>query len=134
MDNFATRKPESRLSSTTRRIFTGGTRRDTRLWIITQYVYERLEQDCGLRRETLPVDATEDEPKSFVYVSEDALTNPARLLVLIQGSGVVRAGQWARRLIINNDLDSGTQIPFINRAMETSVMGGSRIYRYFRPP
>ncbi|XP_051539143.1 cotranscriptional regulator FAM172A homolog isoform X2 [Myxocyprinus asiaticus] len=86
--------------------------------IITKYVYERLEKDCNLKREILPVDAAEDEPKSFIYVSEDALTNPEKLMVLIQGSGVVRAGQWARRLIINEDLDSGTQIPFINRAKE----------------
>lgn len=63
------------------------------------------------------MDATEDEPTSFVYLSPDALSNPSKLLVLIQGSGVVRAGQWARRLIINQDLDSGTQIPFITRAM-----------------
>ncbi|XP_054628478.1 cotranscriptional regulator FAM172A homolog isoform X3 [Dunckerocampus dactyliophorus] len=62
--------------------------------IITQYVYELLETKCNLTKAILP------------------------LLVLIQGSGVVRAGQWARRLIINQDLDSGTQIPFITRAME----------------
>ncbi|MEQ2213507.1 hypothetical protein XENOCAPTIV_016154 [Xenoophorus captivus] len=70
----------------------------------------------------LPVDATDDEPRSFIYLSPDALTNPDKLLVLIQGSGVVRAGQWARRLIINQDLDSGTQIPFIMKAMEASCM------------
>ncbi|KAM5331215.1 cotranscriptional regulator ARB2A isoform 4-T4 [Glossophaga mutica] len=64
------------------------------------------------------VDATESEPKSFIFMSEDALTNPQKLMVLIHGSGVVRAGQWARRLIINEDLDSGTQIPFIKRAMD----------------
>lgn len=64
------------------------------------------------------MDATDDEPKSFIYVTEDALSNPDKLLVLIHGSGVVRAGQWARRLIINEDLDSGTQIPFIKRAVE----------------
>ncbi|KAL1274735.1 hypothetical protein QQF64_027549 [Cirrhinus molitorella] len=86
--------------------------------IITKYVYQLLENDCNLKKEILPVDATEDEPKSFIYVSEDALTNPEKIMVLIQGSGVVRAGQWARRLIINEDLDSGTQIPFINRAKE----------------
>jgi hypothetical protein len=61
-------------------------------------------------------------------MSEDALTNPQKLMVLIHGSGVVRAGQWARRLIINEDLDSGTQIPFIKRAMDVSessfVLGG----------
>lgn len=55
-------------------------------------------------------------------MSEDALTNPQKLMVLIHGSGVVRAGQWARRLIINEDLDSGTQIPFIKRAMDVSAL------------
>ncbi|XP_032131066.1 cotranscriptional regulator FAM172A isoform X4 [Cebus imitator] len=86
--------------------------------IITKYVYELLEKDCNLKKISIPVDATETEPKSFIYMSEDALTNPQKLMVLIHGSGVVRAGQWARRLIINEDLDSGTQIPFIKRAVD----------------
>lgn len=66
------------------------------------------------------IDASESEPKSFIFMSEDAMTNPDKLIVLIHGSGVVRAGQWARRLIINEDLDSGTQIPYIKRAVEVS--------------
>ncbi|XP_015427065.1 PREDICTED: protein FAM172A [Myotis davidii] len=86
--------------------------------IITKYVYELLEKDCNLKKISIPVDASESEPKSFIFMSEDALTNPQKLMVLIHGSGVVRAGQWARRLIINEDLDSGTQIPFIKRAMD----------------
>ncbi|XP_067171976.1 cotranscriptional regulator ARB2A isoform X2 [Apteryx mantelli] len=86
--------------------------------IITKYVYGLLEKECHLKKVTLPVDATESEPKSFIFMSEDALTNTDKLLVLIHGSGVVRAGQWARRLIINEDLDSGTQIPYIKRATE----------------
>uniref|UniRef100_A0A3P9INH2 Family with sequence similarity 172 member A n=1 Tax=Oryzias latipes TaxID=8090 RepID=A0A3P9INH2_ORYLA len=86
--------------------------------IITQYVYKLLEEKCKLRKEVIPVDASDGEPTSFIYMSSDALTNPSKLLILIQGSGVVRAGQWARRLIINQDLNSGTQIPFIERAME----------------
>ncbi|XP_064293842.1 cotranscriptional regulator ARB2A isoform X1 [Phalacrocorax carbo] len=86
--------------------------------IITKYVYELLQKECHLKKVTLPVDATESEPKSFIFMSEDALTNPDKLLVLIHGNGVVRAGQWARRLIINEDLDSGTQIPYIKRATE----------------
>uniref|UniRef100_A0AAY4AFC6 Arb2 domain-containing protein n=1 Tax=Denticeps clupeoides TaxID=299321 RepID=A0AAY4AFC6_9TELE len=85
--------------------------------IITQYVYELLEKECNLTREILPIDAKEDEPKSFIYRSRDALSNPDKLLVLVQGSGVVRAGQWARRLIINEDMNSGSQIPFIKHAV-----------------
>ncbi len=39
-------------------------------------------------------------------------------MILIHGSGVVRAGQWARRLIINEDLDKGTQLPYVSKAKE----------------
>lgn len=61
---------------------------------------------------------TSDAPsklRSSIFASDDALENE-KLLILIHGSGVVRAGQWARRLIINDDLNSGTQIPYIRRA------------------
>ncbi|XP_057688282.1 cotranscriptional regulator ARB2A homolog isoform X3 [Corythoichthys intestinalis] len=97
---------------------TEAARQKATLKIITQYVYELLENKCNMTKAIIPVDAAADEPSSFIYLSPDALSNPSKLLVLIQGSGVVRAGQWARRLIINQDLDSGTQIPFITRAME----------------
>uniref|UniRef100_A0A2D4P7X8 Arb2 domain-containing protein n=1 Tax=Micrurus surinamensis TaxID=129470 RepID=A0A2D4P7X8_MICSU len=86
--------------------------------IITKYVYELLEEECHLKKVYVPVDAEETEPRSFIFMSEDALINPDKLMILIQGNGVVRAGQWARRLIINEDLDSGTQIPYIKRAIE----------------
>lgn len=86
--------------------------------IITKHVYELLEKDCNLQKVYLPIDATENEPKSFIFMSKDAMTNPDKMLVLIHGSGVVRAGQWARRLIINEDINSGTQIPYIKRAMK----------------
>ena len=39
-------------------------------------------------------------------------------MVLIHGSGVVRAGQWTRKLIINNGLKEGTQIPFIQKSKD----------------
>ncbi|XP_061762237.1 cotranscriptional regulator FAM172A homolog isoform X2 [Nerophis ophidion] len=90
----------------TREPFMFNIREDLHRW--NQKRYEALGE----------LDATMDEPSSFIYLSPDALSNPSKLLVLIQGSGVVRAGQWARRLIINQDLNSGTQIPFITRAME----------------
>ncbi|KAM9329419.1 cotranscriptional regulator ARB2A [Gastrophryne carolinensis] len=86
--------------------------------IITKHVYTLLENDCDLQKVYVPVTATEDEPRSFIFMSKDALTNPDKMLVLVHGSGVVRAGQWARRLIINEDLNSGTQIPYIKRAMK----------------
>lgn len=79
--------------------------------IITDYVYYLLERDAKMEKLDL-------ENGSFVFVSPDWKTNKEKLLVLIHGSGVVRAGQWARRLIINNNLECGTQIPYIKRGIE----------------
>ncbi|KAG1681980.1 Protein FAM172A [Nymphon striatum] len=86
--------------------------------IITDYVYDALENDLQLTKVNVPVDATENEPHSFFFMTDDALTNKEKLLILVHGSGVVRAGQWSRRLIINDCLDSGTQFPFIKRARD----------------
>lgn len=33
------------------------------------------------------------------------------------GSGAVRAGQWARQLIVNESLNEGSQLPYIDRAL-----------------
>uniref|UniRef100_A0A131YVS0 Arb2 domain-containing protein n=1 Tax=Rhipicephalus appendiculatus TaxID=34631 RepID=A0A131YVS0_RHIAP len=84
--------------------------------VITEHVYQLLEQETHLTRVPVPVNAQEDEPSSFIFVSEDAFTNKDRLLILIHGSGVVRAGQWSRRLIVNDSLKKGTQLPYIRRA------------------
>ncbi|XP_033634343.1 cotranscriptional regulator FAM172A-like [Asterias rubens] len=84
--------------------------------VITEHIYELLETEAGLKKVYL--DDNENEGSGFVFMSENALTTTDKLLILIHGSGVVRAGQWARRLIINDCLDSGTQIPYIQRAMK----------------
>ncbi|GAB6028345.1 hypothetical protein CHUAL_002516 [Chamberlinius hualienensis] len=86
--------------------------------IITNHIYELLETRCGLKKLYVPIDRQNTEPQTFIFHSEDAYTNPDKLLLLIHGSGVVRAGQWARRLIMNDCLDSGTQIPFIEEALK----------------
>ena len=41
------------------------------------------------------------------------MTNPDKLMILIHGSGVVRAGQWARRYVICGNLnkDAWSQFP-----------------------
>ena len=53
------------------------------------------------------VDASRDlytqpasNPHSFVFVSKNWMSTTDRLLILVHGSGVVRAGQWARRFIL----------------------------------
>jgi pimeloyl-ACP methyl ester carboxylesterase len=39
--------------------------------------------------------------------------------VLIHGSGAVRAGIWARSLLINASLNEGSQLPYIERALRS---------------
>ncbi len=57
--------------------------------VIDEYVYCLLETNGGLKR--VPLGEC-----SFIFVSDDLETNEDKLMVLIHGSGVVKAGQWAR--------------------------------------
>jgi len=58
----------------------------------------------------------EDEKAVNIFHSPDFFTNENVLLVLICGSGAVRAGQWARSLCINDSLNTGTVIPYLDDA------------------
>ncbi|KAM6310285.1 putative protein ARB2BP [Aegotheles albertisi] len=86
---------------------------------ITQYVYELLERVCMLQKVYIPTDATEDEPRSFFFMSKNALTSSSSLIVLLQDCGVFRAGQWGRRATVYEGLEHGTQIPFIKTALQS---------------
>ena len=55
------------------------------------------------------------EEKSFIYESADS-NDKETLLVLIHGSGVVRAGQWTRKLMMNENMDLGTILPEVFEA------------------
>uniref|UniRef100_W8B7Y2 UPF0528 protein CG10038 n=1 Tax=Ceratitis capitata TaxID=7213 RepID=W8B7Y2_CERCA len=81
---------------------------------IPDIVYDLLEQN-GLSRTYVPEDIPQEQA-TFIFTKPHKLEQPKKLLVIIHGSGYVRAGQWARSLIINNSLDHGTQIPYIKRA------------------
>ncbi|EDO34299.1 predicted protein, partial [Nematostella vectensis] len=83
--------------------------------VITDHVYKLLEEKAGLKRVYVPIDPRENESVGFIFMSEDAL-RAEKLMILIHGSGVVRAGQWARSLIINDCLESGTMLSYIARA------------------
>ena len=79
--------------------------------VITEEVYKLLVDRGNLEKVYL-----DWAKESFVFASQN-FANASKLLCLIHGSGVVRAGQWARRLIINNDLEKGTQLPYIQTAL-----------------
>lgn len=50
---------------------------------------------------------------SEIFATRDVFTNDRRLMMLIQGSGAVRPGQWARSLCINDSLAAGSMLPMI---------------------
>merc|ERR1719334_1281837 len=52
---------------------------------------------------------------SRIFVSPDH-GNKETLLLLIPGSGAVRAGQWARSICINDNLAAGCMYPYIAEA------------------
>ncbi|RCN32658.1 hypothetical protein ANCCAN_21536 [Ancylostoma caninum] len=52
----------------------------------------------------------------FVYASPE-FQEKSTVLLIIHGSGAVRPGQWSRRLILNESLEVGSQIPYIRRAL-----------------
>jgi len=55
------------------------------------------------------------EPTSFIFTSQNLATADF-ILMIVHGTGVVRAGQWSRKLIINEGLTIGSQIEYIRRA------------------
>lgn len=83
--------------------------------VITEHVYDLLLA-AGLQRIAVPTDVPAAEA-TFVFASRPDFAASTKLLLLINGSGAVRAGQWARSLIINQSLDHGSQLPYIRRAL-----------------
>ena len=55
--------------------------------------------------------------KSRIYLSPNYGTKKT-LLLLIPGSGAVRAGQWARSICINDNLAAGCMYPYIAEAFQ----------------
>lgn len=72
-----------------------------------------------LQKVYIPTDATEDEPRSFFFMSKNALTSSSSLIILLQDRGVFCAGQWGHRTIVSEGLRHGTQIPFIKMALQS---------------
>ncbi|XP_076443585.1 cotranscriptional regulator ARB2A homolog isoform X2 [Babylonia areolata] len=74
-----------------------------------------MEEVLHLHKVVIPVDGSENEPQGFIFESSDA-TQCQTLMVILNGAGVVRAGQWSRKLIINDSIEVGSQFPYILRA------------------
>ncbi|CAB3406487.1 unnamed protein product [Caenorhabditis bovis] len=89
---------------------------------ITEHIYEKMENELGLKKMPVidqQVGSNCPDDTGFVFVSRNYEITET-LLVLINGSGAVRAGQWARSVIINDSLDKGSQLFYINRAIKNN--------------
>jgi hypothetical protein len=66
-------------------------------------------------------------PRCPVFMSTDflqetsSLNNGKKALILIQGTGAVRAGIWARSVCINENLEKGSMLPFIDKCRELGI-------------
>eukprot|EP00927_Polykrikos_kofoidii_P040405 TRINITY_DN34549_c0_g1_i1.p1 TRINITY_DN34549_c0_g1~~TRINITY_DN34549_c0_g1_i1.p1 ORF type:complete len:441 (-),score=69.15 TRINITY_DN34549_c0_g1_i1:35-1357(-) len=83
---------------------------------IASYVMLLLEDEVKLRPLWLPLGVGPGDGCP-IFVSEGFET-ARRLLLIIQGSGRVRAGTWGCSLCINQDLHSGSMLPCVARALQ----------------
>jgi len=84
---------------------------------VVEHIQHLLKQEFKMEEVLLPIDAGDDVPRNNIFLTPGAL-EAYGLLVIIQGSGAVRPGQWARALCINDSLEMGTIFPYLRKCQE----------------
>eukprot|EP01091_Cochliopodium_minus_P020344 TRINITY_DN885_c0_g1_i1.p1 TRINITY_DN885_c0_g1~~TRINITY_DN885_c0_g1_i1.p1 ORF type:complete len:337 (+),score=100.78 TRINITY_DN885_c0_g1_i1:35-1012(+) len=84
--------------------------------VIYKDIQNKMKTEFDLDEVKLPI-GVQNEAFNNIFLSKDALTCE-KLLLIIQGSGAVRAGQWARALCLNETLEVGSILPYLKRAKE----------------
>jgi len=87
--------------------------------IIEKYVYGLLQDksNTGLQlvKRYLPLSSSLGLSNDFIFHTKD-IEKYEKILILMHGSGVVRAGQWSRKLIMNVSVDAGSMLPYVRKA------------------
>ncbi|KAJ4459512.1 putative UPF0528 protein [Paratrimastix pyriformis] len=81
---------------------------------VTVKIQEMMKTQLGYEEIWLPADK---KPSVNVFVSPN-ISACGTVMLLIQGCGAVRAGQWARSLCINDTLETGSILPYLRKAAE----------------
>jgi hypothetical protein len=92
--------------------------------LLTSYVEVRMQQQFGMQPKYVPFknDMTDSNfAQARIFVSADWKSNSKRALVLIQGTGDVRAGVWSRHAMINDSLNCGSMLPQIKFAVQNGM-------------
>jgi hypothetical protein len=79
------------------------------------YIQALMRERLGLRELFLPESS---DIKTNIFVSDDWTTSTQPGLVIIQGAGGCRVGQWSRKLCVNFDLSVGSCLPYIAQAQQ----------------
>ena len=82
---------------------------------VLHHIQQTMTTGLGLVEVALPLDAAEGEATTSIWVSP-TLKDAEKIMVLLQGSGAVRPGLWARSVVLNDSLGIGAQLRFIERA------------------
>lgn len=61
-----------------------------------------------------------EQAQCKILITQDFFVNP-KCLILIQGSGSVKLGQWARSVCINENLNLGSMGPYIEKAKTNNL-------------
>ena len=76
-----------------------------------------LNPEKDLKKISNYLDPDTEIPQCQIYCSEDFFTNP-KCLIIIQGTGAVRVGIWARQICVNDNIKNGSMISYIQTALE----------------
>ena len=82
--------------------------------------YASVREAAEKQQQAQPYALLKLKPFNNIFMSPQDLETTGTLLVVIQGSGAVRPGQWARALCINESLEKGTIFPYIQMAYQRS--------------
>lgn len=77
--------------------------------LVTLYVPNNNSKDFTKR--------DENQSQCKILITQDFPTN-TKCLMLIQGTGAVRLGQWARSVCINENIILGSMIPYVKKALD----------------
>ena len=81
---------------------------------VNLYIQCLMKEEAGLQEIWILPGAF---PNINIFTSQDFLINDSKLLVIIQGRGEVRAGQWSRKICINENIQDGSNLPYIHQAL-----------------
>jgi hypothetical protein len=100
--------------------------------LVMRNIQERMVKEYGLKEVLIPEDKHLEEeyrhlPRNNIFMSPDFHSPPnddqaqKDAMVLIQGTGAVRAGVWARSVCINESMEKGSMLPLLSAARQQNM-------------